>query len=207
MVHEDPNHKHQYDAAGRQLCCTQEEKIYTQAGAKELLQKGHSHDDGHNHDGHDHDHESSGRAVQQFLPAIISFVLLMLGLAFDNNWLPRPVFFKEYIRLGWYIAAYLPVGIPVMREMLDSIAKKEIFSEFTLMVLATVGAFAIGEYPEGVAVMLFYAVGEVFQTLAVKRAKANIKSLLDQRPDEVTVLEHNQQKQVHAKDVSIGSIS
>ena len=206
MVHEDPNHKHQYDAAGRQLCCTQEEKIYTQAGSKELLQKGHSHDDGHNHDGHDHDHESSGRAVQQFLPAIISFVLLMLGLAFDNNWLPRPVFFKEYIRLGWYIAAYLPVGIPVMREMLDSIAKKEIFSEFTLMVLATVGAFAIGEYPEGVAVMLFYAVGEVFQTLAVKRAKANIKSLLDQRPDEVTVLEHNQQKQVHAKDVSIGSI-
>lgn len=206
MVHEDPNHKHQYDAAGRQLCCTQEEKIYTQAGAKELLQKGHSHDDGHNHDGHDHDHESSGRAVQQFLPAIISFVLLMLGLAFDNNWLPRPVFFKEYIRLGWYIAAYLPVGIPVMREMLDSIAKKEIFSEFTLMVIATVGAFAIGEYPEGVAVMLFYAVGEVFQTLAVKRAKANIKSLLDQRPDEVTVLEHNQQKQVHAKDVSIGSI-
>lgn len=206
MVHEDPNHKHQYDAAGRQLCCTQEEKIYIQAGSKELLQKGHSHDDGHNHDGHDHDHESSGRAVQQFLPAIISFVLLMLGLAFDNNWLPRPVFFKEYIRLGWYIAAYLPVGIPVMREMLDSIAKKEIFSEFTLMVLATVGAFAIGEYPEGVAVMLFYAVGEVFQTLAVKRAKANIKSLLDQRPDEVTVLEHNQQKQVHAKDVSIGSI-
>lgn len=206
MINKDPNHKHQYDAAGRQLCCTQEEKIYTQAGAKELLQKGHSHDDGHNHDGHDHDHESSGRAVQQFLPAIISFVLLMLGLAFDNNWLPRPVFFKEYIRLGWYIAAYLPVGIPVMREMLDSIAKKEIFSEFTLMVLATVGAFAIGEYPEGVAVMLFYAVGEVFQTLAVKRAKANIKSLLDQRPDEVTVLEHNQQKQVHAKDVSIGSI-
>ena len=206
MINKDPNHKHQYDAAGRQLCCTQEEKIYTQAGAKELLQKGHSHDDGHNHDGHDHDHESSGRAVQQFLPAIISFVLLMLGLAFDNNWLPRPVFFKEYIRLGWYIAAYLPVGIPVMREMLDSIAKKEIFSEFTLMVIATVGAFAIGEYPEGVAVMLFYAVGEVFQTLAVKRAKANIKSLLDQRPDEVTVLEQNQQKQVHAKDVSIGSI-
>lgn len=206
MINKDPNHKHQYDAAGRQLCCTQEEKIYTQAGAKELLQKGHSHDDGHNHDGHDHDHEQSGGAVKPFLPAIISFVLLMLGLAFDNNWLPRPVFFKEYIRLGWYIAAYLPVGIPVMREMLDSIAKKEIFSEFTLMVIATVGAFAIGEYPEGVAVMLFYAVGEVFQTLAVKRAKANIKSLLDQRPDEVTVLEHNQQKQVHAKDVSIGSI-
>ncbi|MBK6938404.1 MAG: hypothetical protein IPH18_17280 [Chitinophagaceae bacterium] len=53
--------------------------------------------------------------------------------------------------------------------------------------MRTIGAFAIGEYPEAVAVMLFYAIGEVFQTLAVKRAKANIKSLLDQRPDEVTV--------------------
>jgi Cd2+/Zn2+-exporting ATPase len=206
MINKDSNHKHQYDAAGRQLCCTQEEKIYTQAGAKELLQKGHSHDDGHNHDGHDHNHEQSGGAVKQFLPAIISFVLLMLGLAFDHNWLPRPGFFKEYLRLGWYIAAYLPVGLPVMREMLESIVKKEIFSEFTLMVIATVGAFAIGEYPEGVAVMLFYAVGEVFQTLAVKRAKANIKTLLDQRPDEVTVLEQNQQKLIHAKEVSIGSI-
>ena len=206
MINKDPNHKHQYDAAGRQLCCTQEEKIYAQAGAKELLQKGHSHDDGHNHDGHDHDHEQSGGAVKQFLPAIISFVLLMLGLAFDHNWLPSPGFFKEYLRLGWYIAAYLPVGLPVMREMLESIVKKEIFSEFTLMVIATAGAYAIGEYPEGVAVMLFYAVGEVFQTLAVKRAKANIKTLLDQRPDEVTVPEHNQQKLIHAKEVSIGSI-
>ncbi len=67
------------------------------------------------------------------------------------------------------------------------------------MSIATAGAFAIGEYPEGVAVMLFYAVGEVFQTLAVKRAKANIKTLLDQRPDEVTVLENNQPKLINAR--------
>lgn len=57
------------------------------------------------------------------------------------------------------------------------------------MSIATIGAFAIGEFPEGVAVMLFYSIGEVFQTLAVKRAKANIKTLLDQRPDEATILE------------------
>ena len=68
--------------------------------------------------------------------------------------------------------------------------KGEIFSEFLLMSIATIGAFAIGEYPEGVAVMLFYAIGEIFQTLAVTRAKANIKTLLDQRPDEVTILEN-----------------
>jgi Cd2+/Zn2+-exporting ATPase len=74
------------------------------------------------------------------------------------------------------------------------------------MSIATIGAFAIGEYPEGVAVMLFYAVGEVFQTLAVKRAKANIKTLLDQRPDEVTILQNNQTKIIKAATANIGDI-
>jgi Cd2+/Zn2+-exporting ATPase len=74
------------------------------------------------------------------------------------------------------------------------------------MSIATNGAFSIGEYPEGVAVMLFYAISEVFQTLAVKRAKANIKSLLDQRPDEVTILENNEPKIVKAETVNIGNI-
>jgi Cd2+/Zn2+-exporting ATPase len=87
-----------------------------------------------------------------------------------------------------------------------SISKGEIFSEFLLMSIATIGAFAIGEYPEAVAVMLFYAVGEVFQTLAVKRAKANIKTLLDQRPDEVTILQNNEAKVVKAESVNIGDI-
>src|SRR5690606_22868777 len=88
----------------------------------------------------------------------------------------------------------------------ESIRKGDVFSEFLLMSIATIGAFAIGEYPEGVAVMLFYAVGEVFQTLAVTRAKANIKTLLDQRPDEVTVSENNQAKTVKAESVNIGNI-
>lgn len=74
------------------------------------------------------------------------------------------------------------------------------------MGIATIGAFAIGEYPEGVAVMLFYSVGEVFQTLAVSRAKNNIKALLDQRPDEVTILEGNQSKTIPAKQAKIGDI-
>ncbi|WP_425394639.1 heavy metal translocating P-type ATPase [Chryseobacterium indologenes] len=74
------------------------------------------------------------------------------------------------------------------------------------MSIATIGAFAIGEYPEGVAVMLFYAVGEVFQSMAVTRAKGNIKALLDQRPDEVTVVENNQPKTIKAKEAKIGDI-
>ncbi|WP_373691711.1 heavy metal translocating P-type ATPase [Chryseobacterium sp. WG14] len=74
------------------------------------------------------------------------------------------------------------------------------------MGIATIGAFAIGEYPEGVAVMLFYAVGEVFQSMAVTRAKGNIKALLDQRPDEVTVIKNNQPKTMKAKEAKIGDV-
>lgn len=211
MMNKDPHHKHIYDAQGRQLCCTQEEKIYTKAGAKELL-PGHHTSDGHDHD-HEHsdddghDHSTTDKSTfQLFLPAIISFTLLIIALAFDNSWVTKPGFFKDWIRLAWYIAAYAPVGLPVMKEMLEAFTKREIFSEFTLMVIATVGAFAIGEYPEGVAVMLFYAVGEVFQTLAVSRAKSNIKALLDQRPDEVTIIENGQPKTVKAEAVNIDSI-
>ncbi|BCY29448.1 heavy metal translocating P-type ATPase [Flavobacterium okayamense] len=139
-----------------------------------------------------------------FLPAIISFILLIIAITLDNyinkDW------FKGYFRIAWYLIAYLPVGFPVIKQAIESIIKKDIFSEFLLMTIATIGAFAIGEYPEGVAVMLFYAVGEVFQTLAVKRAKSNIKSLLDQRPDEVTIIENNIPKTVKAEAVNIGDI-
>ena len=72
-------------------------------------------------------------------------------------------FQEEYIAFGWYLLAYLPVGLPVMKEAWGSILQKDIFSEFTLMSIATLGAFYIGEYPEGVAVMLFYSLGEMFQ--------------------------------------------
>lgn len=108
--------------------------------------------------------------------------------------------------MGWYILAYLPSGFPVLREAIESITKGEIFSEFLLMSVATIGAFSIGQFPEGVTVMLFYSIGEVFQTLAVKRAKSNIKSLLDQRPDEVTILESNKPRTIKAEEAKIGDI-
>ena len=204
MINTDKNHKHTYDAQGRMTCCTQEEKIYTQAGAKELVNEKHQHDHSDD-DGHDHSHSGSNDSVfKMFLPAIISLVLLLTGIAMDN-WLPQ-TWFTGWVRNIWYVVAYAPVGFPVLADAVKSIRKGEIFSEFFLMGVATIGAFAIGEYPEGVAVMLFYAVGEVFQTMAVKRAKANIKSLLDQRPDEVTVLRNNQPQTVKAETVNIGEI-
>ncbi|WP_265427539.1 heavy metal translocating P-type ATPase [Chryseobacterium sp. YIM B08800] len=161
----------------------------------------------HNHEGHDHDHSHEVQdksTLQLFLPAIISFVLLLIGITFDNfienNW------FNGWVRLVWYLIAYIPVGIPVLKEAYESIVKGDVFSEFFLMGIATIGAFAIGEYPEGVAVMLFYSVGEVFQAMAVTKAKTNIKSLLDQRPDEVTVLENGTPKVIKAEKANIGDI-
>ena len=81
------------------------------------------------------------------------------------------------------MVAYLPVGFPVMKEAWESMKEKDYFSEFTLMIVATIGAFYIGEYPEGVAVMLFYTIGELFQDRAVDKAKRNIGALLDVRSE------------------------
>lgn len=97
-------------------------------------------------------------------------------------------FFTQPMRLVWYLLAYLPVGLPVMKEAIGSIREKDIFSEFTLMCIATLGAFYIGEYPEGVAVMLFYSIGELFQEKAVDKARKNISALLDVRPETATVV-------------------
>lgn len=207
-------HKHILDKDGKQLCCTQEEKINRMANIS-LKNKAsqdsccasegqneheyeHSDDDGHDHAG--------GRIsiTQMFLPATISLFLLLIAIMIDN-YFPQS-WFTGWLRIIWYGVAYLPVGFPVLKEAGESIGKGEIFSEFLLMSIATIGAFAISEYPEGVAVMLFYSVGEVFQTLAVKRAKANIKSLLDQRPDEVTILQNNQAKTIKAVSANVGDI-
>jgi Zn2+/Cd2+-exporting ATPase len=161
----------------------------------------------HNHEGHSHDHshETGDKStLHMFLPAIASLVLLLIGIALDNY--IKPDWFTGWIRLVWYLIAYIPVGLPVLKEAYESIINGDIFSEFFLMGIATVGAFAIGEYPEGVAVMLFYSVGEVFQAMAVTKAKSNIKSLLDQRPDEVTVVKDGKPQTIKAENVNIGEI-
>ena len=100
--------------------------------------------------------------------------------------------------------AYIPVGFPVIIEGWESIKKGDFFTEFLLMSIATIGAFAIGEYPEGVAVMLFYAVGELFQSAAVKKAKGSIKALLDVRPNEALVYRNKNYISVNPETVAIG---
>ena len=157
-------------------------------------EKEHSHDDGHNHG-------SKPNNFKAYIPAIVSFIMLIIGIALDYF---DVAFFKDWIRITWYSIAYLPVGFPVLKEGWNSIKKGDVFTEFFLMSIATIGAFIIGEYPEGVAVMLFYAVGELFQNAAVNRAKSNIKALLDVRPNEALVYRNNDFISVNPETVEIG---
>jgi len=125
-------------------------------------------------------------AYKQYLPSIISFILLVTGIIADNFF--DLEYFTGLVRVVWYGAAYVPVGVPVLRKGILLITKGKVFTEFFLMSVATIGAFFIGEYPEGVAVMLFYTIGELFQDAAVDRAKRSIKALLDIRPKVANVL-------------------
>lgn len=149
------------------------------------------------------DGHSSGRgySLKIYLPVLASLLLLLAGIAMDYFDIG---FFTGYIRLLWYVIAYILVGYPVLKETLEGFINKEFFTEFSLMSIATLGAFAIGEYPEAVAVMLFYTVGELFQGAAVNRAKENIKALLDVRPDSAAVLRDGIYLNVPPEIVAVG---
>jgi Cd2+/Zn2+-exporting ATPase len=157
----------------------------------------HTHEEGHSH-------KNSARTsnIGSYLPALISLVMLIVGIVCD--YYDSFPFFKGWVRIAWYAVAYIPVGFPVIREGWNSIKSGDFFTEFFLMSIATLGAFALGEYPEGVAVMLFYAVGELFQNAAVNRAKGNIRTLLDARPDEALVNRNGNFVSVNPETVKIG---
>ncbi|NVO84218.1 heavy metal translocating P-type ATPase [Hymenobacter terrestris] len=154
---------------------------------------------GHSHDGLDgHDHGPAGE--WPYLWPAVSLVLLLGGLALDYFDVP---FFVGLVRPLWYGVAFLLVGWKVLRAAAVSLPTGNVFNEFLLMSLATLGAFAIGEYPEGVAVMLFYTVGELFQDAAVNRAKRSIRALLEIQATEVTVLRNGQSLVVDPKQVQL----
>lgn len=139
---------------------------------------------------------------KEMLQIAVSFILLAAGIFLSAADVP---FFRDgRIRLVWYLAAYVPVGVPVLREAWETMRSGEIFSEFTLMSVAAAGAFLIGEYPEGVAVMVFYAVGELFQDRAVSRAKRSIGALLDVRPETAAVVREKGIETVSPAEVRIG---
>lgn len=158
----------------------------------------HAQEDGHEHE---HDHGGDPSSFRTYLPAVVTLSMLLIGIAFDNIFKVEAFkFFRPY----WYIVAYLPVGVPVLQEVWETFKAKDFFTEFSLMSIATIGAFAIGEYPEGVTVMLFYTIGELFQMAAVNRAKRNISALLDVRADVAHVLRSGKYGSVSPDKVEIG---
>ncbi len=127
--------------------------------------------------------------------------MLFAGLLldyFEVSW------FVAELRLFWYLLAYFIVGKDVVLSAIKLLFKGGVFNEFFLMSLATFGALYLGEYAEAVAVMLFYTVGEQIQHRAVHRARKNIKDLLDQGPEELTLLHDEGTISKPAKQVSIG---
>ena len=147
--------------------------------------------------GHTHDQQGTG-----FL--ILSFLLLVGGVIL--RYLQLPFWMIPGVEVLGFLLAFLPVGFPVMVEVWKSIRQKDIFNEFSLMLLATIGAFCIGEYPEGVAVMLFYSVGERVQHRAVDRARRNIRRLLDVRPEKALVLRQGKEQSVFPGEVEVGEM-
>lgn len=158
----------------------------------------HSHSNGHGH-GHHH-----GGDKRSFIASAVSFVMLMAGLIASH--LRWAVFSIEWVEPAWYLLAFFPVGLPVIRECWETTRKGDIFNEFLLMTIACIGAFAIGEYPEGVGVMLFYTIGETLQHRAVARATKNISGLIDRRPDKALVVRENGTVSVSPADVRVGEV-
>ncbi|MCC2548734.1 cadmium-translocating P-type ATPase [Hymenobacter sp. BT175] len=172
------------------------------AGKKVVDLAGQAADEhaGHDHgSGDDHDHGPAG--ANPYLWPGVALALLLAGLALDYY---DVAFFTKYVRLVWYGVAFLLVGWKVMKAAVLSIPSGNVFNEFLLMSIATLGAFAIGEYPEGVAVMLFYTVGELFQDAAVNRAKRSIRALLEIQATEVTVIRNGQPLVLDPKEVVVG---
>lgn len=147
-----------------------------------------------------HGHNKGEKRWEIALP-ILSFILLIAGLILDHT---GQSWFSPAVKLIWYLTAFLPVGLPVMREAYREALQKDFFTEFSLMSIASIGAFSIGEYPEAVAVMLFYTVGEMLQNKAVERASQNISRLLDVRPERTDVFREGKYINVSPKEVKTG---
>lgn len=113
---------------------------------------------------------------------------------------------NEWLQIALFIISYIIVGGDVVKRAVKNIFKGQVFDENFLMSIATIGAFFIGEYPEGVAVMLFYQVGELFQSYAVGKSRKSIASLMDIRPDYANVKKGDELVKVDPDEVQIGDI-
>ena len=135
---------------------------------------------------------------KKLIKIIIAFILFLIAMIFKAE--------NEWINISLYVISYIIVGFEIIRKALRNITRGKVFDENFLMTVATIGAFGIGEYPEAVAVMLFYQVGELFQSYAVDKSRKSISSLMDIRPDFANVEKEGKVEKVDPDDVEIGDI-
>ncbi len=183
-------------------CCEDDDKnkAAAKSGAHDMQDEhnhAHSEDDGHNHGSE----EAAGWKSHWQL--LVSLVILATMLTLEFGFKYKPPFPYNLII---FIAAYFLAGFNVLKLAIRKAIRFDFFNEFFLMGVATIGAFAIGSYSEGVAVMIFYSIGEWFQDSAISKAKRSIKALLDIRPDEVTVLRNGAAQVIHPNEIKIEEI-
>ncbi|KEI03618.1 heavy metal translocating P-type ATPase [Clostridium botulinum] len=151
-----------------------------------------------NHNGHDHSHSheeenSNKKIIRLGIGAVIFAVATIFKFSF-------------YTELALFSISYILIGGEIVLRALRNITRGQVFDENFLMTVATIGAFAIKEFPEGVAVMLFYQVGEYFQDRAIDHSRKSISSLMDIRPDYANVKVKNDVKRVSPEEVNIGDV-
>lgn len=140
----------------------------------------------------------SRKMSKQLIKIIISLLLVVISLLLK--------FDTELYSNILYVIAYIIVGYDIVLKAVRNIFKGKVFDENFLMTVATIGAFCIGEFPEAVAVMLFYQIGELFQSYAVDRSRKSVASLMDIRPDYANVYRENEIERVDPDEVNIGEI-
>ena len=132
-------------------------------------------------------------------------ILLSLGFMIGIMILTSYVSLNLYIEVILYLIPYFIIGYDILRKAIKGILKRQVFDENFLMAVATVGAMCLGEFREGVAVMLFYQIGELFQSVAVGKSRRNIAALMDIRPDYANMMIDGKLQKVDPDDVEIGS--
>lgn len=141
--------------------------------------------------------EEEGVNKKEIVRLVIGGAIFAVGMIFN---------FQNWLELTLFIISYIIVGGDVVLRAIKGIARGQVFSEHFLMSIATIGAFFIGEYPEGVAVMLFYLVGELFQDIAVGHSRKSISALMDIRPDYANLKVGDEIRKVSPEEVNIGDI-
>ena len=131
------------------------------------------------------------------------FMLIFVLIPFDKL-LPAP--WDGRVRFAVFLIPYFIVGYDILRKAIKSVINRQAFDECFLMAVATVGAIALGEYVEGVAVMLFYQIGELFQGVAVGKSRRSISDLMDIRPDYANIEQDGALVQVDPDEIEIGTV-